>query len=105
MVTLLALLGVLAVLFTASALLTTDRPLLADAPPDTADVGLPEGPLQPEDVAQLRFALAPRGYRMSEVDDVLERVVAELAERDRRLALLEAAVEAAGRDADRGATE
>ncbi len=105
MVTFLALLGVLAVLFAAAALLTMERPLLADAPPDAADVGLPGRPLQPEDVAGLRFALAPRGYRMSEVDEVLERVAAELADRDRRLAVLEAAVEAAGRDADRPATE
>ena len=89
MLTILLLLVVLAVLFGAAALLTSDRPLLADAPPDAADVGLPTGPVQPEDVAALRFSMAPRGYRMAEVDDVLDRLGAELADRDRRLALLE----------------
>lgn len=91
MVTVLALLGVLAVLFAAAVLLTRDGPVLADAPPDAADVLLPEGPVRPEDVAAVRFSLAPRGYRMSEVDEVLERLAAELADRDRRLARLEGA--------------
>ena len=89
MLTILLLLVVLAVLFGAAALLTSDRPLLADAPADAADVGLPTGPVRPEDVAALRFSMAPRGYRMAEVDDVLDRLGAELADRDRRLALLE----------------
>ena len=34
----------------------------------------------------MRFSLAPRGYRMDEVDAVLARLAAELADRDRRLA-------------------
>ena len=90
MSTILLVLAVLAVLFGAAALLTSDRPVLADAPPDAADAGLPTGPVQPEDVAALRFSMAPRGYRMAEVDDVLDRLAAELADRDRRLTLLEA---------------
>lgn len=93
MVTVLALLGVLVVLFVAAALATREEPLLADAPPDAADVPLPAGPLSPEDVERLRFSLAPRGYRMSEVDAALERLSAELADRDRRIGLLEAAAE------------
>ena len=92
MMTILLLLAVLTVLFGAAALLTSDRPVLADAPPDAADTGLPTGPVQPEDVAALRFSVAPRGYRMAEVDDVLDRLAAELADRDRRLTLLEATV-------------
>ena len=92
MLTILLLLAVLTVLFGAAALLTSDRPVLADAPPDAADTGLPTGPVQPEDVAALRFSVAPRGYRMAEVDDVLDRLAAELADRDRRLTLLEATV-------------
>ena len=90
MMTILLLLAVLTVLFGAAALLTSDRPVLAEAPPDAADTGLPTGPVQPEDVAALRFSVAPRGYRMAEVDDVLDRLAAELADRDRRLTLLEA---------------
>ncbi len=90
MVTLLTLLGVVVVLFVAAAVSTREGPVMSDATPDAADVGLPPGPVQPEDVAGLRFALAPRGYRMSEVDDVLDRLSRELADRDARLALLEA---------------
>ena len=93
MVTVLALLGVLAVLFAAAVLATRDDPLLAEAPPDAADVPLPDGPLQPEDVRGLRFSLAARGYRMAEVDLALDRLAGELADRDRRITLLEAAAE------------
>jgi DivIVA domain-containing protein len=38
---------------------------------------------------------ALRGYRMGEVDDVLDRLGAELAERDVRIAELEAALASA----------
>ena len=93
MVTVLALLGVLAVLFAAAVLATSDRPVLADAPPDAADLPLPEEPLTPEDVSRLRFSMSARGYRMSEVDQALARLADELADRDRRIALLEAAAE------------
>lgn len=93
MLTVLALLGVLAVVFVVAAFATSDRPVLADAPADAADSGLPPGPVRPQDVEQVRFSMAARGYRMSEVDEVLERLAGELADRDRRLALLEATVE------------
>ena len=89
-VTVLGLLGVVAVLLAAAFVDTRDDPLLPDAPPDRPDLDLPEGPLQPTDVEQVRFSMALRGYRMDEVDAVLERLAAELAERDRRLAELEA---------------
>lgn len=92
MVTLLAVLGVLAALFAAAVLATRGDPLLADAPPDRADLALPDRPLRSTDIADVRLSLAPRGYRMSEVDAVLARLVEELADRDRRLGLLDAAV-------------
>lgn len=92
-VTLLAVLGVLVVLFATAVLVTRGDPLLADAPPDSADLALPDRPLRPDDVAEVRLSLAPRGYRMSEVDAVLARLAEELADRDRRLGLLEAAVD------------
>lgn len=90
-VTVLALLGVAAVLFLAAVLSTREGPVLADASPDAADLVLPEGPVHAEDVAAVRFPLAVRGYRMAEVDLVLERLAAELADRDRRIAQLEGA--------------
>lgn len=95
MVTVLALLGVLAVLFAAAVLSTREEGLLAEVAPDEPDVPLPEQPMTPEDVSGLRFSLAARGYRMSQVDAALERLAAELADRDRRIGLLEAAAEGA----------
>ena len=104
MVTVFALLGVAAVLFAVAVLSTREGPVLADAPPDAADLGLPDGPLAPEDVAGLRFSLAPRGYRMSEVDEVLDRLAAELAERDRLLRVLQADLGEASRAGAPGPT-
>ena len=43
-----------------------------------------------EDLRRLRFGVAVRGYAMSQVDDVLDRLSGEVAERDRRIADLEA---------------
>lgn len=85
-VTLLGVLGVLVVLFGAAVVATRGDALLADAPPDVADVGLPAGRVQADDVRAVRFGLALRGYRMSEVDAVLDRLAAELADRDAQLA-------------------
>jgi DivIVA domain-containing protein len=55
---------------------------MAPAPPDASPRPLPEGPLRPEQLPDLRFALAFRGYRMADVDAFVERVGVELAERD-----------------------
>ena len=41
----------------------------------------------PSDIARIRFSLGLRGYRMDQVDEVLDRLAAALAERD---ALIEA---------------
>ena len=63
---------------------------LADVPRDLRPLGLPDGPLRAEDVAALRFHVVVRGYRMDEVDAVIDRLCAELAQRDGRIAELEA---------------
>jgi DivIVA domain-containing protein len=73
-------------LFAAAVVATRGGGELADAPPDAADVGLPDGPLRASDVEALRFPLAVRGYRMAEVDAALERLADELAARDRLIA-------------------
>lgn len=52
-------------------------------------------PVNREDVETLRFPLAVRGYRMADVDDALGRLGAEIAERDARIADLEAALDGA----------
>jgi DivIVA domain-containing protein len=44
------------------------------------------------EIESVRFAVGLRGYRMDEVDTLLERVAREVAERDRRIADLERAV-------------
>ena len=59
---------------------------------DQAELDLPAGSLQPEDIGAVRLGMALRGYRMSEVDGLLDRVVAELADRDARLTQLEASL-------------
>ncbi len=66
--------------------------VLPEAEPDRLSDVLPENrPVVRADIEQLRLPVAPRGYRMADVDDVLERLAAELAERDARIAELTAA--------------
>ncbi|MFD0266938.1 DivIVA domain-containing protein [Streptomyces sp. NPDC127106] len=68
------------------------EPVLPEAEPDRVADALPDSrPVVPADIDALRLPVAPRGYRMAEVDDVLERLAAELAERDARIAELTAA--------------
>jgi DivIVA domain-containing protein len=86
MVVLFVLLGIGVI--TAIALLASGRwpdPGLADdqgdrGVPDLVDV--PVGELTVQDVESLRMDPAVRGYRMEEVDAVVDRLAAEIAERD-----------------------
>ena len=56
---------------------------MAPAYDDRLDLALPEGrPLAAEDLRTVRFPLALRGYRMSDVDAVLARLATELEERE-----------------------
>ena len=91
--TVLGVLGVLAIVFVAAAVATREGPVLQSAHRDAADLALPTGPLQPEDVGALRFGLALRGYRMAEVDLALDRLATELAQRDARILALETAAD------------
>lgn len=104
MLTLLAVIGVLAVLFVAAVVATRNDAVLIDVLPDAADLDLPTTAIQAEDLNALRFSQALRGYRMDEVDGVLERVAVELAARDRRLGALQAELVTArrGRPAESG---
>ncbi|MFC8721298.1 DivIVA domain-containing protein [Kitasatospora sp. NPDC057198] len=64
---------------------------LPEAEHDRLAVRLPQDrALSSTDVDELRLPMALRGYRMDEVDDVLDRLGAELALRDARIAELEA---------------
>jgi DivIVA domain-containing protein len=77
---------VAAVVFAVAALAVGRFDRLRPAPPDSASVGLPEGAVSAGDITRTRFAMALRGYRMSEVDAVLLRLAEELAWRDDELA-------------------
>ncbi|MFI9205202.1 DivIVA domain-containing protein [Streptomyces sp. NPDC053048] len=67
--------------------------VLPEAGQDRMVWPLPAGrPLGRADVEALRLPMAVRGYRMAETDDALDRLGAELAERDARIAELEAAL-------------
>jgi DivIVA domain-containing protein len=83
LITLLAVLAVLAVVFGVAVVLTGRANVLSDEGHDRAETGIPRNrPMTPQDVIGLRFALAFRGYRMEEVDDALDRLAAEIAARD-----------------------
>ena len=57
---------------------------LADEYGDRPDVAVPAtGPLRAEDLRRVRFSIALRGYRMSEVDALLDRL-AQQGEEDER---------------------
>lgn len=79
---------------------------LAPLPPGTTPTRLPADEVGGRDVRELRFPQAVRGYRMAEVDWVLDRLAEELdrtgAERDGLLArVAELEVELDGADARR----
>lgn len=61
---------------------------MADAVTSVPDTGLPTDALRGSDLADVRFSLGLRGYRMDEVDDVLDRAGAELDARDAQIAAL-----------------
>ncbi|MGW0858738.1 DivIVA domain-containing protein [Streptomyces sp. NPDC002690] len=73
-----------------------DRGVLLDTPPECLTDPLPvTRPLVTADIEKLRLPMAVRGYRMADVDEALDRVAAELAERDARIADLESALSGA----------
>jgi DivIVA domain-containing protein len=69
---------------------------------DTYRQDLPDRPLTAEDIRSLRFGVTMRGYAMAQVDDVLERLGREIAERDAEIAGLRAALDGGPRRAVAG---
>jgi DivIVA domain-containing protein len=59
---------------------------------------LPDGPISADDLDSVRFAVGFRGYRMDQVDDVLNRLGRELTERDARISELECRLAVGGED-------
>jgi DivIVA domain-containing protein len=63
---------------------------LVEEEPDDVIVRLPEGrSMVASDVETLRLPLAVRGYQMAAVDEVLDRLAAELALRDAQIRQLQ----------------
>ena len=88
--TLLLVCVAIAVVGGVAVLVARDRPLIEDAPAGARRlVWPPEGDVIPADLDEVRFTVALRGYRMDEVDRVLEDAASALADRDRRIAELE----------------
>lgn len=81
---------VVGLLFAAAVLATGRGGGMSDETPDAVEPGLPgDRATDAADIAGVRFGLAFRGYRMAEVDDVLDRLAAEIAARDERISELE----------------
>ncbi len=85
---------VLVVLTTAAVLGRVDGSL-GDATSTMSHEPLPAGPLRPADLDDLRFDTALRGYRMTEVDAVIDRLRRELQDLDADVARLRRAPAAA----------
>ena len=63
---------------------------LSPPTPDRPDPAVPDtGLLARDDVDKVRFSVGARGYRMDEVDDMLDRLAYEIDVRERRIAELE----------------
>ena len=74
-------------------LVARDRPLIVDDPVGARALAWsPEQGVGPRDLAEVRFAVALRGYRMEEVDRVLDDTRAALEDRDARIAELQRVV-------------
>ena len=86
--TLLWLLLILAVIGVVGVVASGYGGAMSTPEPDRPPLGLPSGPLHPEDLDAVRFGTAVRGYRMDQVDLVLDRLRAELAARDETISEL-----------------
>ncbi|TFV63047.1 DivIVA domain-containing protein [Geodermatophilus sp. DF01-2] len=71
------------------------------ADPDRSPLELPEDrPVTADDVRGVRMTVTVRGYRMTEVDWLLEQLARVLEERDEQVAALRARLDEAGRAMD-----
>lgn len=100
-------LGVLVIGFLALIIIRGDQRLvkpLAEPLPTLPPVLLPDAQdISAHDIQDIRFAVGLRGYRTDQVDQVLDRLEATLAERDEQIVALRKAVEDANRQANESA--
>ena len=78
--------AVVVAVVTAAAILGRVDGSLADSTTTMSHVPLPDDQLTPADIDELRFDTALRGYRMSEVDAVIDRLRREIGDLDDELA-------------------
>jgi DivIVA domain-containing protein len=86
---LVVMLLVAAVVFLLAAVVFGRGEELAPLPPGSSPTRLPAEDITGEDLAEVRFQLVLRGYKMSEVDWVMRRLGVELDELRVRVAELE----------------
>lgn len=86
---LLVMLLVAAVVFLIASMAFGRGEELEPLPPGASPTRLPAAEVTSADVAQVRFQLVLRGYRMSEVDWVMQRLGTELDQLRARVASLE----------------
>ena len=79
--------AVVVAVVTAAAVLGRVDGSLADATTTMSHVPLPDDQLTPDDIDELRFDTAMRGYRMSQVDAVIDRLRREIGDLDDELGL------------------
>ncbi|HEY9416679.1 MAG TPA: DivIVA domain-containing protein [Pseudonocardia sp.] len=89
----LVLLAVAAAIFVGGSALVGRGEELAPIPPGGSPTWLPDSGMVAADVRAVRFQQAVRGYRMAEVDWVLDTVAAELQRLHARIAELETPTE------------
>ncbi len=78
--------AVVVAVVTAAAVLGRVDGSLADSTTTMSHVPLPDDQLTPDDIDELRFDTAMRGYRMSQVDAVIDRLRREIGDLDDELA-------------------
>jgi DivIVA domain-containing protein len=86
--------AVVVAVVTAAAVLGRVDGSLADATTSMSHVPLPEDQLTPDDIDELRFDTALRGYRMSQVDAVIDRLRREIGDLDDELVRVQQAYSA-----------
>ncbi|HEX6887229.1 MAG TPA: DivIVA domain-containing protein, partial [Candidatus Nanopelagicales bacterium] len=95
--TLLLVAVAIAVVAGVGVLVARDRPLLAEDPAGPPPLAWPpQGSIDTAALVDVRFPVALRGYRMDQVDRVLDDAAAALAERDARIDQLVRVIEALG---------
>ena len=83
---LLVLIVIVLIGLTAAAVMGKFGGFMADATSSQSFGGVPAGPLSTDDLAQLHFDQALRGYRMNQVDEVIDALSARLRELESHVA-------------------